>query len=95
MWPTAIITKDMVPLSLFGLGPWATILLITTAWYISLCSMLRFRGINKLRRRFPDRESFSRMTNQDAYEILRQSSLYEFPTFFETSIHLGGLKVLS
>ncbi|KAG8428663.1 hypothetical protein J3459_002527 [Metarhizium acridum] len=66
---------------------WGQISLIAFVSYVTLCSFLRFRRINKLRQRYPypDRASLAHMTNEDAQIIVQNISSYEFPYFYDLS----------
>ncbi|KAI0204391.1 hypothetical protein F4808DRAFT_340987 [Astrocystis sublimbata] len=62
--------------------------------YVVLCRALRYRGEQRLRRRigFPDgcgREALSRMTNEQAQQIIKHLSSYEFPEFHRLSLEFG------
>lgn len=48
-----------------------------------------------MRRRFnyPDRESLSRMTNEDAQKIVHTVSVYEFPLLYDLSLKYAIFKV--
>lgn len=48
-----------------------------------------------MRRRFnyPDRESLSRMTNEDAQKIVHAVSVYEFPMLYDLSLKYAIFKV--
>ncbi|KAF5592609.1 dephospho kinase [Fusarium pseudocircinatum] len=59
--------------------------------YVVLCSLLRFSRINSLRSklRFHDRASLSRMTNQDAFQIVQNIARFEFPLFYDLAVRLA------
>lgn len=42
---------------------------------------------------FPDRESLSRMTNEDAQKIVSYISTYEFPLLYDFSLRYAIFKV--
>ena len=65
------------------------------AMYACLCSLLRFRQINNLRRRykFTDRASLSKMTNEQAQEIVSFIAWSEFPLIYITSMRFALLRV--
>lgn len=48
-----------------------------------------------MRRRFnyPDRESLSRMTNEDAQKIVHAVSVYEFPLLYDLALKYAIFKV--
>ena len=58
--------------------------------YLFVIDTLRFRRVNLERIRFsklyPDAESLTRMTNEDAHYIIRYLQQYEFPFAFEASL---------
>lgn len=62
--------------------------------YALLCSLLRFRRLNYMRSRFnyPDRASLAHMTNQDAYDIIKITTCYEFPFFYDLGLRFALLK---
>lgn len=74
---------------------WRTILIVSSVSYVALCSLLRFRRINNVRSRynFPDRESLSRMSNQEAHEILKVIVYFEFPTFYDLALRFALFRV--
>jgi hypothetical protein len=60
--------------------------------------MLRFQGEKNLRRRmgFPEgcgREALSRMTNDQAQQIIKYLAAYEFPEFHLLALQFGLFKV--
>lgn len=73
---------------------WPILLGTVAAGYLILCSALRFRFENATRRRFNylDRESFARMTNDDAQAILSDLVLREFPFMYNTALQFGIYK---
>lgn len=44
---------------------------------------------------YPDRESLSRMTNEDAQKIVYYLSIYEFPVLYDFSLRYAIFKVSS
>ncbi|RGP67780.1 dephospho- kinase [Fusarium longipes] len=59
--------------------------------YVALCSLVRFSRVNSLRSKlgFHDRASLSRMTNQDAFEIVKVMANLEFPLFYDLGTRLA------
>ncbi|CZR70149.1 uncharacterized protein PAC_20050 [Phialocephala subalpina] len=62
--------------------------------YTILCSLLRYRRRDAMRRNFnfADRKSFSRMTNVDAQEIVTYLAELEFPKIMEMSLQFALFK---
>lgn len=69
--------------------------LIGLAGYVGLCSFLRFRRLRSVQARykFDTRESLSRMTNQEAHEIVWSLVNYEMPLFYDLSLRLALFEV--
>ena len=63
--------------------------------YVALVERLRFRRRDSLTSKYPyrDRQSFARMTLEDAFEIMSPLAELEFPTTFSTSIFFALFKV--
>jgi hypothetical protein len=63
--------------------------------YVVLCSLLRFSRINSLRSklRLYDRASLSRMTNQDAFQVVQNIARFEFPLFYDLAVRLALFEV--
>jgi hypothetical protein len=63
--------------------------------YPILCSALRFRRRNAMHMKFhyPDRKSFSSMTNTDAQQIMKYMAQWEFPKMYSTSLQFALFKV--
>ncbi|KAM0513726.1 hypothetical protein ACHAPE_007552 [Trichoderma viride] len=82
-------------ISQLGLSPWLVYSAVGFALYLLLCSSLRFQRLNSMRRRFnyPDRESLSRMTNEDAQKIVHAVSVYEFPLLYDLALKYAIFKV--
>ncbi|KAF4967184.1 hypothetical protein FSARC_5217 [Fusarium sarcochroum] len=59
--------------------------------YVTLCSLVRFSRVNSLQSRlgFKDRASLSRMTNQDAFEIVNSIAQFDFPLFYDLAVRLA------
>ncbi|KAG8665598.1 hypothetical protein FPOAC2_10675 [Fusarium poae] len=59
--------------------------------YVALCSLLRFSRINSLLSKYGyhDRASLSRMTNQDAFEIVKTMANLEFPLLYDLATRLA------
>lgn len=96
MWSSVYESGDFFVKSLSS-ASWKILAPLTFVSYVCLCSALRFRRVNGLRSKygFKDRKSLSRMTNEEAYEISRAITVYEFPMLYNLSLHFGGLKVFS
>ena len=62
--------------------------------YAILCQALRFRRINKLKRKygFGDTRPLSSMTDTEAYEIQLVVAKFEFPSMFEKGLQLALLR---
>jgi hypothetical protein len=63
--------------------------------YASLCSALRFRRVNSFKAiyGFHDRESLSRMTNEQAHAIVKAAGSKEFPLFYDLALRVALFKV--
>ena len=74
---------------------WAPFVASSIAGYIGLCSALRFRRVRKQQAElnYPDRESLSRMTIEDAQKIVAMTAEIEFPFMYEFSLRLALFKV--
>ncbi|KAL4925843.1 uncharacterized protein BDV17DRAFT_167312 [Aspergillus undulatus] len=61
------------------------------AAYPVLCSLLRFSNMKKIHKKYnyPTRESFARMTDEDAFEIQKNLVQYEFPFFFTKALQFA------
>lgn len=83
--------------SRLGTSPWVLYSVAGFTLYAALCSSLRFRRLKAMRKRlnYPDRESLSRMTNEDAQKIVQYLSLYEFPILYDFSLRYAIFKVRS
>ncbi|RFU72813.1 c6 finger domain-containing [Trichoderma arundinaceum] len=80
--------------SQLGVSPWLLYSVAGATFYAILCSTVRFRRLNSMRKRFnfPDRESLSRMTNEDAQKIVHQMSTFEFPLLYDFSLRYAVFK---
>ncbi|KAL6696128.1 hypothetical protein J3F84DRAFT_373119 [Trichoderma pleuroticola] len=80
--------------SRLGLSPWVLYSAAGFTAYALLCSSLRFQRLRTMRKRlnYPDRESLSRMTNEDAQKIVSYISLYEFPLLYDFSLRYAIFK---
>ncbi|EHK15613.1 uncharacterized protein TRIVIDRAFT_74437 [Trichoderma virens Gv29-8] len=80
--------------SRLGLSPWLLYSIAGFTCYAILCSSLRFQRLKTMRKRlnFPDRESLSRMSNEDAQKIVSYISLYEFPLLYDFSLRYAIFK---
>lgn len=94
MWAATKDTGERF-ISSLGIGPWTAGLLFTFISYAALCSALRYRRIRNLKSRmgFTDRASLSKMTCEQALEIARNISVYDFPTIYDVSLQIGALRV--
>ena len=63
--------------------------------YVALCSLVRFSRVNSLRSKFGfhDRASLGRMTNQNAFEIVKVMANLEFPLFYDLGTRLALFEV--
>lgn len=63
--------------------------------YMVLCRSLRYRRRDAMHRKFdfPDRASLSKMTTDQAYEIMKYVSELEFPKLYSLSVHFGIFQV--
>ncbi|KAL4886562.1 hypothetical protein BJY04DRAFT_75273 [Aspergillus karnatakaensis] len=61
------------------------------AAYPILVSLLRFRRMKKIHKKYnyPTRESFARMTDEDAFEIQKNLVQYEFPFIFTKALQFA------
>jgi hypothetical protein len=75
--------------------PWTTIFIMTVILYPLVCTVLRFRRVNGMEKRFGygTRKKMSEMTNEDAQAILRIMSELEFPRIYKTSLQFALFKV--
>ncbi|KAI3319286.1 hypothetical protein HD806DRAFT_289451 [Xylariaceae sp. AK1471] len=83
--------------SLPPFSSWRQYIIPAAIGYAALCRMLRFRGEKNLRRRmgFPEgcgREALSRMTNDQAQQIIKYLAAYEFPEFHLMALQFGLFK---
>ncbi|OTA08042.1 hypothetical protein A9Z42_0089650 [Trichoderma parareesei] len=80
--------------SQLGTSPWVLYSVAGFTLYAVLCSSLRFRRLRTMRKRlnYPDRESLSRMTNEDAQKIVYYLSIYEFPVLYDFSLRYAIFK---
>ncbi|KAI0506695.1 hypothetical protein F5B22DRAFT_440284 [Xylaria bambusicola] len=80
-----------------SLSSWRQYVVPVALGYVVLCRALRYRGEKRLRRRmgFPkgcSREALSRMTNEQAQEIIKYLAANEFPEFHHLSLEFGLFK---
>lgn len=63
--------------------------------YPVLVSLLRFRRLRKVHKKYnyPTRESFARMTDDDAFEIQRTLLQTEFPFMFAKALQFALFRV--
>ncbi|KAI0810047.1 hypothetical protein GGR55DRAFT_679276 [Xylaria sp. FL0064] len=93
----ATITATCTSTLLASLSSWKDYIVPVALGYIVLCRTLRYRGEKKLRRRmgFPEgcgREALSRMTNDQAQQIIKYLATYEFPEFHVLALQFGLFK---
>lgn len=79
------------------LSRWREYVVPAALGYVALVRVLRYRGEKKLRRRmgFPEgcgREVLSRMTNEQAQQIIHYLACYEFPEFHSLALQFGLFK---
>ncbi|KAL7921236.1 hypothetical protein ACQKWADRAFT_327748 [Trichoderma austrokoningii] len=81
-------------ISQLGLSPWFVYSVASLAFYPTICSSLRFQRLKSMRRRFNylDRDSLSRMTNEDAQKIVHAVSVYEFPLLYDLALKYAIFK---
>ncbi|KAI1160020.1 hypothetical protein F5B18DRAFT_546716 [Nemania serpens] len=82
---------------LASISSWKAYIAPAALGYVLLCRALRYRGERNLRRDmgFPaacGREPLSRMTNDEAQQIIRYLSAWEFPEFQFTALQFGLFK---
>lgn len=65
--------------------------------YPALVSLLRFRRMRKVHKKYnyPTRESFARMTDDDAFEIQKVLLQTEFPFMFAKALQFALFRVSS
>lgn len=68
---------------------------ILVSAYLGLVQILRFRRLRELQAnfRYPTRESYAKMTDDDAWRIQREMGMLEFPFIFYKSIQFALFKV--
>lgn len=76
--------------------PRLTATLSILAVYVAVCHLLRFRRLRGLHRQhdhaYPDRDSFAKMTANDAQAILATIQQREFPFMYTLAIEFGIFK---
>ncbi|KAI1193470.1 hypothetical protein F5X97DRAFT_328556 [Nemania serpens] len=80
-----------------SVSSWQAYIVPAALGYVLLCRALRYRGERNLRRDvgFPagcGREALSHMTNDQAQQIIRHLSAWEFPELHYTSLQFGLFK---
>ncbi|KAI1314084.1 hypothetical protein F5Y03DRAFT_336090 [Xylaria venustula] len=93
----AIVTSIRPSTFVASLSSWKHYVVPVALGYVVLCRALRYRGEKRLRRRmgFPEgcgREALSRMTNNQAQEIIEYLGTYEFPDFQVLALQFGLFK---
>lgn len=73
---------------------WAPYTISAILAYTVLCSVLRYQRRNAMHKKFnfPDRKSFSRITNAEAQAIINYLAELEFPKIMETSLQFALFK---
>lgn len=73
---------------------WSPYVVPAVATYLSLVWLLRFRRRDTMAKKFnyPDKASFSRMTNVDAQAIVQYVAELEFPKIYEMSLQFALFK---
>ncbi|CEN62349.1 hypothetical protein ASPCAL08985 [Aspergillus calidoustus] len=81
----ATILKDVSPQQLLRF------VLPLVAAYPVLVSLLRFRRVKQIHKKYnyPTRESFARMTDEDAFQIQKNLVQFEFPFFFTKALQFA------
>jgi hypothetical protein len=87
---------DLSLLKLPRSWPWPVIAIPSFLIYTLLCNSLRMQRRNAMQRKFgyTTRESFSKMTNVDAQQIMKYLAELEFPRIYVSSIQFALFKVL-
>ncbi|RAH48197.1 uncharacterized protein BO95DRAFT_408625 [Aspergillus brunneoviolaceus CBS 621.78] len=81
--------------SLFSSGAWShpyvTYFILAITSYVTLVNLLRFRIVKWMHKRYnyPTRESFARMTDDDAWAIQKTMLEQEFPFFYLKSLQFA------
>lgn len=77
------------------LGQLVPYIVAVSAAYPILCSLLRFRRMRWLHRKydFPTRESLARMTDDEAWEIQKVLLQLEFPFFYIKALQFALFRV--
>jgi hypothetical protein len=85
----ATILKDISPQQLLRY------VLPLVAAYPVLVSLLRFRRVKQIHKKYnyPTRESFARMTDEDAFQIQKNLVQFEFPFFFTKALQFALFRV--
>lgn len=75
--------------------PLKTYVLLILITYLLMVRLLRHRRERQMRKRFkyPNRESFRAMTNDDAFAIQVNLGELEFPTMFEKALQFALFRV--
>lgn len=73
---------------------WKSVIGFGVVGYLSLCSALRFQRVRRMQSRlkFTDRRSLSRMTVENAQEILKASINLDCPLIYDFSLRLALIK---
>lgn len=61
--------------------------------YPLLTNSLRYRRLHKLHKQYPTRESMSKMTDEDAFQIQKAVAQLEFPFMFIKSLQFALFRV--
>lgn len=89
------LTLPVIPALDEGALSWGSYLVPVVLLYPIVCSALRFRRRDAMRKKFnySDKASLSRMTNVDAQAIIEYIAELEFPKLFEMSLQFALFKV--
>jgi hypothetical protein len=89
------LTLPVIPALGEGVLSWGSYLVPVVLLYPIVCSVLRFRRRDAMRKKFnySDKASLSRMTNVDAQAIIEYIAELEFPKLFEMSLQFALFKV--
>jgi hypothetical protein len=87
-------TPAVLPSSGKGMS-WSPYIAPAFLSYVFVCWILRYTRKDAMHKKFnyPDKASFSRMTNTDAQAIMQYIAEFEFPKIYEMSIQFALFKV--
>jgi hypothetical protein len=74
---------------------WSPYIILALILYPMLCSYLRFQRRDAMHKKFnfPTKDSFSKMTNVEAQEIITYLGELEFPKIYEISLQFALFQV--